>query len=184
MKNYGYLLLGIATLISSAYATDKKTQNNVSKHNKTTVINDDLKKKTSNKNNDDFRLGKIVALSEDGLKKKREFTRLEKMPSWDFGYGAAIWLTKPGAKVIVPRSNGQYTYGIVLKFERPIITILVDRNADGSYEKREFRTDKISALKWIHKSWVTKKRGALLMDKEKTFVNYNHVTKNFDSLAL
>lgn len=218
MKIYGYLLLGLATLFSSAYAADqsivannpfhtnisqrdknfvvskaelkkkkshKKHQENSAKNDKPLIISQDTpKKKPSAKKDDEFKLGKIVALSEDGLKKKHGFTHIDKMPSWDFGYGAQAWLTKPGAKVIIPRSNGQYTYGIVLKFERPIITILVDQKADGSFVTKECRSDKLGSLKWIHKSWLTKKRGAILMDKEKTFVNYNHVTKNFDTLAL
>jgi hypothetical protein len=218
MKNYGYLLLGLATLTSSSYAADqavitnnpfrtnisqhdknfvvsktelkkktshKKQQENSAKSDKTLVISRvTSKKKTSAKKDDEFKLGKIVALSEDGLRKNHGFTHIDKMPSWDFGYGAQTWLTKPGAKVIVPRSNGQYTYGIVLKFERPIITILVDKNTDDSYKTKEFRADKLNSLKWIHKTWLTKKRGAILMAKEKTFVNYNQVTKNFDTLAL
>jgi hypothetical protein len=187
MKNYGNLLLGLATLFSSAYAAEKTTKNVAAKRGKSTVVsNHTSNNKTTNKktNADEFKLGKIVALSQDGLRKKHGFTHLDKMPSWDFGYGAPVWLTKTGAKVIVPRSNGQYTYGIVLKFQRPTITILVDQKADGSYETKEFRVDKLSPLKWIHKSWITKKRGAVLMDKEKAFVNYNHVTKNFDPLAL
>lgn len=185
MKNYGYVLLGLATLASSAYAADKKTNTTVVKRNKTAALHKDTpKKKNTDKKDENFKLGKIVALSENGLKKQHGFTHLDKMPSWDFGYGAQAWLTKPGAKVIMPRSNGQYTYGIVLKFERPIITILVDQKADGSFVTKEFRSDKLGSLKWIHKSWLTKKRGAILMDKEKAFVNYNPMTKNFDPLAL
>jgi len=185
MKKYGYLLLGLVTLASSSYASDKKTKKVPVQGTKSTKIAKDTpQKKFTDKKVDEFKLGKIVALNEEGLKKKHGFTRLEKMPSWDFGYGAPVWVTKPGAKVIVPRSNKQYTYGVVLKFERPIITILVDKKADGSYETKEFRTDKLNALKWIHKTWITKKRGAILMDKEKAFVNYNQLTKNFDQLVL
>lgn len=205
-------LASLELLASSSYETDNKTKNSISSNNSSIALGDtvhekkqthkkikkdaprhdtsvvlssnELKKKTSAKKDDEFKLGKIVALSEDGLKKKHGFTRLDKIPSWDFGYGAPAWLTKPGAKVIVPRSNNQYTYGIVLKFERPLITILVDQKADGSYETKEFRADKLGSLKWIHKSWITKKRGAILMDKEKAFVNYNPMTKNFDKLVL
>jgi hypothetical protein len=178
------------TLVTSKTGLKKKTshkkhQENSAKNDKTLVISRGAsKKKTSAKKDDEFKLGKIVALSEDGLRKNHGFTHIDKMPSWDFGYGAQAWLTKPGAKVIVPRSNGQYTYGIVLKFERPIITILVDKNTDDSYKTKEFRADKLNSLKWIHKTWLTKKRGAILIDKEKAFVNYNQVTKNFDTLAL
>ena len=176
-------------LVISKSELKKKTATKKNRHkstqSNTTVATsqEGSKKKLTDRKIDEFKLGKIVALSEDGLKKKHGFTRLDKMPSWDFGYGAPVWLTKPGAKVIVPRSNKHYTYGIVLKFERPVITVLVDKNADGTYKTKEFRTDKLNSLKWIHKTWVTKKRGALLMDKEKAFVNYNHVTKNFDPLT-
>lgn len=178
MKNYGYLILGLATLVSSSYALDKKAS----------LLTNSLKSSTPKKkvtekkrDNDEFMLGKIVALSENGLKKKREFTYLDKMPSWDFGYGAEAWLTKPGAKVIVPRSNGQLTYGIVLHFKKPIVTVLVDKKADGSYETKNFR---LNQLHWIHHSWTTKKRGAILMAKEKAFVNYNPITKNFQEMIL
>jgi len=186
MKNYRYLFLSIAALASSTYATDKKIKKNAAVSDKTIVVSssEHRKKGVDKKSKDDeFKLGKIVVLNKEGFKKKRGFTYFDKLPSWDFGYGAPAWLTKPGAKVIVPRSNGHYTYGIVLDFKHPIITVLIDRKADGSYETKEFRTDKLSALKWIHNSWIIKKRGALLMDKEKAFVNYNHVTKNFDPLV-
>lgn len=145
--------------------------------------------------NDGFALGKLVAIHEPSFKthhdfkklkafkKNPDFTKLEQIPSWDFGYGAPMWLTKPGAKVIVPRSDGTFTYGVVASFVRPVITVIVGKNADGSYQTKEFLVTKLNDLKWVHKSWLKKSkqsaRGNVLIDKETAFVNFDKKTKNF-----
>ena len=141
--------------------------------------------------NDGFALGKLVAIHEPSLHKNhdfkklkaldknRDFTKLKHIPSWDFGYGAPMWLTKPGAKVIVPRSDGTFTYGVVAHFARPVITVIVGKNANGTYQTKDFLVTKLDALKWVHKSWLKEARKNTLINKETAFVNYDKKIKNF-----
>jgi hypothetical protein len=195
MKNYSYLLLSLAALTSTTYAAVQTSRSetidkNVIQSNKkdASVAKKEI---IPNEKDDAFSLGKIVALNEKSLEKNAAFTHLKNLPSWNTDEGSPMWLTKPGAKVIVPLSNGTYVYGVVQALTRDTITIIIKKKADNSFEVADFPRNNLGIFKWVHirwitesKTWLTKKTKLILINREKAFVNYNPVTKKFDPLAL